>query len=301
MQSAILWTDVSYPMGFARSSRFLVGVPPMSPIEFIALDLETTGLNAEIDRIVEIGAIRFDASGQELGRFEQLVNPGRFMPAAARAVHGISDEDLAGAPPILEVLPALLDFLGEPTSTALLAHHASFDAGFLGCEFARLNRPIPEFGVIDTLALARSIRPELPTHRLDYLTKLYRLDPTSPHRALTDSHRVKELWLRLGGPAFPRERLVTFPIFDPRKAPPTPKGWERLDQAIANGLSLRIEYEGGSKGSAPRSISPRRIVQRGGIVYVVAVCHLANFEKSFRLDRIRHYEVLEGQEPATTR
>ena len=66
--------------------------------EYVALDLETTGLMAETDRIVEIGAVRFRADGEELGRFESLVNPERPMSPAAFAIHGLSDEILATAP-----------------------------------------------------------------------------------------------------------------------------------------------------------------------------------------------------------
>ncbi len=71
----------------------------------MAFDLETTGLVARTDRVVEIGAIRFDRSGNVIDRFEQLVHPGRPMSPAAQAVHGITDADLAGAPPARDVLP----------------------------------------------------------------------------------------------------------------------------------------------------------------------------------------------------
>ena len=64
--------------------------------EYVALDLETTGLVAGKDRVVEIGAVRFDESGQELGRFEQLVDPCCDIPGVATAVHGITNEMVAG-------------------------------------------------------------------------------------------------------------------------------------------------------------------------------------------------------------
>src|SRR5918998_3654684 len=94
--------------------------------EFVAFDLETTGLVAQIDRVVEIGAVRFDASGRELGRFESLMDPERPMSPAAWAVHGISDADLVGAPAARDVLPEFLAFLGDPETTTLLAHNAAF-------------------------------------------------------------------------------------------------------------------------------------------------------------------------------
>src|SRR6185312_727184 len=96
-------------------------------LEYVAFDLETTGLVADTERVVEIGAVRFDSSGAELGRFECLVNPLRSMPPGAQAIHGISDADLAGASTAETVLPGFLAFLGDPETTTLLAHNSSFD------------------------------------------------------------------------------------------------------------------------------------------------------------------------------
>src|SRR5437016_982840 len=105
---------------------------PVRRREWVAFDLETTGLVAEIDRVVEIGAVRFDVNGRERGRFECLVNPERPMSPAAQAIHGISDADLKDAAPARAVLPRFLEFLGEPATIVLIAHNAAFDAGFLG-------------------------------------------------------------------------------------------------------------------------------------------------------------------------
>src|SRR3954452_15079275 len=104
---------------------------PSPDREYVAFDLETTGLSATSDRIVEVGAVRFDASGQEMGIFERLVNPLRLSGARARAIHGISDAELARAETAEVVLPEFLAFLGDPDRTTLLAHNAAFDAGFL--------------------------------------------------------------------------------------------------------------------------------------------------------------------------
>ena len=151
--------------------------------EYVALDLETTGLMAGTDRVVEIGAARFRADGQELGRFQRLVNPERPMSPAAFAIHGLSDEDLASAPPIRDILPEFRQFIGDPSTTSLLAHNASFDAGFLGCEFLRVGLPVPTHSVFDTLALARRRMPLLASHRLDNLARVMGLDPAGAHRA----------------------------------------------------------------------------------------------------------------------
>src|SRR5262245_45952976 len=108
--------------------------------EYVAFDLETTGLLAEIDRVVEGGAVRFDVEGRELGRFGTLVDPGRAMSPAAQAIHGLGYAELAGAPAMRQVLPGFLEFLGDPSVTTLLAHNGAFDAGFLGRELGRDGR-----------------------------------------------------------------------------------------------------------------------------------------------------------------
>ncbi len=151
--------------------------------EYVALDLETTGLMANTDRIVEIGAVRFLGDGQEIGRFQRLVNPQRRMAPAAYAIHGLSDLDLADAAPAHEILPEFLLFLGDPGTTALLAHNAAFDAGFLGRELGRAGLRAPTHSLFDTLALARRKLPQLASHRLGDLARILGLDPAGAHRA----------------------------------------------------------------------------------------------------------------------
>jgi DNA polymerase-3 subunit epsilon len=258
--------------------------------EFAAFDLETTGLDAQSDRIVEIGAVRFDVGGQELGRFERLVNPGRPMPPGAQAVHGISDRDVAGAPRIEAILPEFLGWLGDLSRVILLAHNARFDAGFVGCELERSRLPIPRAEVRDTLDLARRCLPRAPNHRLDTLAKLLDLDPNGSHGALADSLRVKGLWLKLGGASVP---TVAYRITPEGATPAPPSGWDRLEVAIALGYRIRMVYLGGSRGGAPREVTPRRFLHKGGAAYLAAMCHRDGSEKEFRLDRVLEYEVIE--------
>jgi len=243
-------------------------------LEFVSLDLETTGLMPETDRIVEIGAVRFGPDGREIGRFQRLVNPQRPMSPAAYAIHGLSDADLADAAPADEILPEFLAFLGDADMTLLIAHNAAFDAGFLGRELGRAGLSAPTHSLFDTLALARRRLPDLASHRLDYLARVLGLDPSDAHRALADSLRVKAMWIFLDGAAEVGNNLVSYRVFDPKDSGPTPEGWEPLITAAARGLVVQIEYDGGTRGVAP--------------------CHLDAFEKSFRLDRIRGIEIVGG-------
>jgi DNA polymerase III epsilon subunit family exonuclease len=262
--------------------------------QYVAFDLETTGLSTRRDRIVELAAVRFTAAGAEIARFQQLVNPECPMPPAAQAIHGISDAELAGAPTAREQLPRFLDFLGDPASTCLVAHHAVFDASFLGRESCRAGLNLPAHRVYDTLALSRRCRPDLSSHRLDRLVHYHGLDTGPGHRALVDALRVKQLWLKLGGPLLPLYALVSYRIHDPDAPTPALHGWEILEQAIAQGLTVRIEHGSRARGISPRSITPRRFIYKGGACYLVARCHGSpvEVEKQFRLDRIRHCELL---------
>ncbi len=257
--------------------------------EFIALDLETTGLWAAADRIVEIAAVRFRETGETVDTFQSLVNPERPVSPGAYAVHGISDQELAGAPRACDILPELLAFLGDPEYAALVAHNASFDAGFLGTELTRAGLGVPAHAMYDTLALARERLPMLENHRLDTVARHCGLDPAGAHRAMADTLLVKEIWLRLGGHRN-WERAISFRMFDAREAVALPEGWEALERAVARRVDLRMEYEGGTRGMAPRSVTPRRLESRGGSTFLVAFCHLDSLEKSFRVDRIRAIE-----------
>ena len=86
----------------------------MGDVEFVAFDLETTGLHSTFCKIVEFGAVRFRVDGTELDRMERLVDPNCPVPRDATAVHGITDDMLRGQPSIEKVLPEFVQFLGSP-------------------------------------------------------------------------------------------------------------------------------------------------------------------------------------------
>ncbi len=264
--------------------------------EFIALDLETTGLWAAADRIVEIAAVRFRESGEVIDTFQSLVNPERLNSPGAYAVHGITDQELAQAPRASDLLPELLTFLGNAESAPVVAHNASFDAGFLGTELKRAGLGVPLHAMYDTLALARERLPMLESHRLESVARHFGLDAAGAHRAMTDTLLVKEIWLRLGGHRN-WDHSISFRMFDARERMALPDGWEALERAVARRVDIWLEYEGGSRGTAPRSVSPRRLETRGGSAYLVAYCHLDALEKSFRVDRIRAIEFTSENRP----
>ena len=170
-------------MGVAVQTS-LEGLTPLHATTFVVLDLETTGLSPARDRITEVGAVR--ARGGEVeAELRTFVRPGVPIPAAVTAITGITDADVAGAPTEDEVLPLLLDFLGD---AVLVAHNARFDLGFVRAAAERLGLGPVRPAVVDTAVLARRlVRDEVRDLRLGTLARHFRVPVTPDHRALTDA------------------------------------------------------------------------------------------------------------------
>ncbi|MDP3176629.1 MAG: 3'-5' exonuclease [Spirochaetaceae bacterium] len=172
----------------------------MSGPVFLALDFETTGLDASRERVVEIGAIRFrlesgsggfDGRLIEEGSLASLVDPGIPMPSKARAVHGLGDEDLAGAPPFRDLARPLLS-LAEGAS--IVAHNVSFDLSFLVSELGRMGLAAPRASALDTVSLSRKAFPGLPSYRLGSVAASLGIHPGMGHRAVDDARTCMRIY-----------------------------------------------------------------------------------------------------------
>ena len=150
--------------------------------EFVAFDIECTGLHADRDRITEIGAVLFGPEGEK-ARFNTFVDPGMPIPEEIVKLTGITDADVAGAPGEAEALRAFLDFCGD---RPLVAHNADFDIGFMAAAAARCGTPF-EPVYLDTLVLAQTLLPHLKRHRLDVVSNFLSLPEFQHHRASDDA------------------------------------------------------------------------------------------------------------------
>jgi predicted DnaQ family exonuclease/DinG family helicase len=157
---------------------------------YVALDLETTGLDAENDSIIEIGAIRFSEDEGEIDRFSTLVNPRRPLPRAVENLTGISESELAAAPP-LEVVA--LDFEKFLRGAAIVGHNVT------GFDLPVLDRAgIAHAGAVhDTNEIALLVMPGRDEYSLEALCRDARITNESPHRALSDAEASMELFLHL--------------------------------------------------------------------------------------------------------
>lgn len=147
--------------------------------DIIIIDTETTGVDHEKDKVIEIAAIRVTNEWEVIKTFEQLIDPQMDIPPESSAVHHLTARDLIGKPTIDDVYPALMEFVGD---TTLAAHNAKFDSGIL---------PGLPNKWLCTLRLARHLWPKRPSHKvqaLRYWLGLIDIDlkGLNPHRALAD-------------------------------------------------------------------------------------------------------------------
>lgn len=162
-------------------------------LDFVAFDTETTGIKASEDRVVELGAVRFQ-NGQPMASFSRLVNPGIPIPPEASAVNHITDSAVRGQPPISDILQDFADYCGD---LPLVAHNAPFDYKFLHTEITQCSGPAPTGPILDTLGLAKVLLPGLPDLRLDTIARRLRLPPAGAHRAAQDAIACGRVFIEL--------------------------------------------------------------------------------------------------------
>lgn len=167
--------------------------------EFIALDVETTGLRPLHQRIIEVAAIRFRA-GLEVERFATLINPETRIPEFIAKLTRITDQMVAESPPFREVAEQLDEFIG---STLIVGHNVGFDISFVDAEFKRLGRPALGNSQLDTLALAVRFIPNIRRPNLERVATSLNLLPQGGrlHRAEADAGITANVALRLASMA----------------------------------------------------------------------------------------------------
>lgn len=177
--------------GPARQVSFDELGSPLAQVTFVVLDLETTGGSANGCEITEVGAVKL-RGGECLGRFETLVNPGVPIPPMITVLTGITEAMVLPAPPIEQVLPQFLEFLG---GAVIVGHNVRFDMSFLDAAAVRLGYGRVVNRRVDTVGLARRlVRDEVPNLKLATLARALRA-PTEPnHRAMADAQATAEVF-----------------------------------------------------------------------------------------------------------
>ncbi len=159
--------------------------------EFVALDLETTGLNPAEHEIIEVAWVRFEKD-TIVESFSSLVRPQQAIPLRITELTGISPDDVAFAPPIEDVLPGVLAALSGRT---VVAHNAAFDRGFLEAAALRMDLTVTDVSWLDTLEAARYAWPGLASYSLSFLRYWLGLSMVQEHRAQPDAEAAGRVWL----------------------------------------------------------------------------------------------------------
>jgi DNA polymerase III epsilon subunit family exonuclease len=160
--------------------------------EMVVIDTETTGRDAKVADLIEIGAVRL-REGQIVDRFSTFVNPNRAIFGAQ--MHGITDADVAGAPTPKEAAGKLLAFInGAP----IVGHNVGFDIGFLDQALGEKGKFI-EGGYFDTLVIAREGYPDLESYKLAEVAKFFGITVETVHRGLADAETTAAIVAKFAG------------------------------------------------------------------------------------------------------
>ena len=160
--------------------------------EYVAFDLETTGLDPRSDAIIEIGAVRM-RGGEVVDKFASFAQPGHPLGAKTVSLTGITDEMLVGAPSPEAAVDSFLDWVGD---LPLVAHNAEFDTGFIRAYCRRSGRNFDPL-YFDTLLLAQYLCPDLANHKLDTVANHLNLPPFQHHRAFDDAAVCGDIFFQL--------------------------------------------------------------------------------------------------------
>ncbi|WDF83739.1 PolC-type DNA polymerase III [Lacticaseibacillus pabuli] len=160
---------------------------------YVVFDVETTGLSAVYDKVIELAAVKMK-DGQVLEHFEEMINPGFALSDFTIGLTHITNEMVQQGGTEEEVMTKFAKFT---EGTIMVGHNVTFDVGFLNAAYKRLKMPAISQPVVDTLELSRALHPESKNHKLDTLTKRYNIQLENHHRANADAEATGYLMYAL--------------------------------------------------------------------------------------------------------
>lgn len=167
----------------------------LSSAEYVVFDLETTGLSAAYDRIIEFGATKY-SHGQRTDEIDFFINPDRKLRDFIMQKTNITQAMADSGRPIKEALKTILEYFGD---AVIIDHNAAFDIGFLNEALRKNGLPTIKNPVIDTLPLSRFMFPKQRSHTLEAVASTLNIfyDETKVHRAIYDAEVLEAVWLGL--------------------------------------------------------------------------------------------------------
>jgi DNA polymerase-3 subunit epsilon len=231
----------------------------------IAIDTETSGQYPIQDDLCELAAVK-SIAGQVVDTYQTLVKPRGIMSDFIIGIHGITNEMVAKAPPIQEVLPKFMNFVADGV---IVGHHSPFDLGFLVYDIEKQNLPIPSQPALCSSLISRNAIVGPANHKLQTLVKYLGLDGGQAHRALDDAKACLQLLFK----CFEKKGVETFADAFRLQGSPLwwqdfsiygktlqSQQWAKVIQAIENKKNLEIIYSGGSMKGKKRVVQPVSVV-----------------------------------------
>ena len=266
---------------------------------YVAFDTETTGLMAFVNQVVELGAVKFRLDSDSSEEFQSLINPGRSIPDEVIRIHGITDEMVADAPSVKQVLIDFIEFCGP--DTILIAHNAPFDISFLFHELKRSKLLFGDNPVIDTLDIYRRFFPGLPSYSLLAIAQKYKIVESQNHRAFDDADIVRQLFIRampklpaIGSVADIADFCSVLKIDSfQQEDGQLPEKFADISLAIKHSKRLEIDYAKAGQLAIKRVIRPELVHQQNNVLYIIGFCELVQAGRTFRLDRIESFHLLD--------
>ena len=253
----------------------------LNSLSFCVFDLETTGGNHVIDKIIEIGLVRVEHL-EIVAQKSFLIKPEMQIPDFIQKLTSIKESDVNDAPLIEDVIDEILEFMGE---SILVAHNTSFDVPFFNSVLRRLNRPELSNKAICTNLMTKYMIPNLLSSNLNYMSKIFNLKHQKAHRALDDAKASAELLLKYLS-------IFTHKNIQKVNSLYYPKNKFELDRINHKKNVSFAEIETQINGLN----SPFLLTLKGveGVVLFSFPCHGSVEEKKFILGRVKEisYEIL---------
>ncbi len=276
----------------------------LSELDFVAFDVETTGLSPVANRLVELSGVKFRRDSETFETFSTLIDPEVPIPSVVTGIHGITDQMVQGAPTAKEAVTSFFDWSG--CDSVMMAHNAPFDVEFLRVNLARVGAPCPTNFVVDTLTIAREFLRETKNHQLKTVVEHFSLPQGDYHRALSDSFHVKNVFLRLAENYqlknwndLTLNGFVTKFDYDHHAEhtlsslpEQTLEIVESIRGVIERSASMVMEYQGAFKST--RNVQPTALIHSRGNLYLTAFCRRAQAERTFRVDKISKIKSVTG-------
>ena len=264
----------------------------------IAIDTETTGQYPISDNLCEIAAVK-SVCGEVVETYQTLIRPPQKMSEFVIGIHGITNEMVAKAPRVDEVMEDFVQFVKKGV---IVGHHSPFDLGFLVYDLEKQNLLLPDQPALCSSLISRNSIQGPSNYKLQTLVKYLGLDGGQPHRALDDAKASLQLLFE----CFRRKEVKTFSQAFKIQGSPlwwqdfSIKGkvlesqlWRKVVEAIQNQKKLEIIYDGGSMKGQKREVTPLSVVCNPGSDFMVAIDEKdTEHNKRFYFHRLREVEIL---------